>query len=120
MASSRPIVAGEDYTPDDINNLRNDVLDPVGGHKHNGTDGAKVPFSNLDVTTGTAGSAPPTGGSKSYNDIANHVVAKGIQNRLKTLYPDLNLLFLDCDAGNSEVNFFNRMHFFLHHARQFA
>ena len=52
--------------------------------------------------------------------IANHVVAKGVQNRLKSLYPDLNLLFLDCDAGNSEVNFFNRMHFFLHHARQFA
>jgi predicted CoA-substrate-specific enzyme activase len=52
--------------------------------------------------------------------IANHVVAKGVQNRLKTLYPDLNLLFLDCDAGNSEVNFYNRMHFFLHHAREYA
>ena len=78
MASSRPIAAGEDYTPDDINNLRNDVLDPVGGHKHNGVDGAKVPFSNLDVVTGTSGSAPPTGGSKSYNDIANHVA--GSQN----------------------------------------
>ena len=52
--------------------------------------------------------------------IANHVVAKGIQNRLKSLYPEMNLLFLDCDAGNSEVNFFNRMHFFLHHAREFA
>jgi hypothetical protein len=72
MASSRPIAAGEDYTPDDINNLRNDVLDPVGGHKHNGADGAKVPFSNLDVA-GVSGSTPPTGGSKSYNDIANHV-----------------------------------------------
>ena len=74
MASSRPIAAGEDYTPDDINNLRNDVLDPVGGHKHNGVDGAKVPFSNLDVA-GVSGSTPPTGGSKSYNDIANHVAA---------------------------------------------
>lgn len=52
--------------------------------------------------------------------IANHVVAKGIQNRLKSLYPEMNLLFLDCDAGNSEVNFYNRMHFFLHHAREFA
>jgi predicted nucleotide-binding protein (sugar kinase/HSP70/actin superfamily) len=50
--------------------------------------------------------------------IANHVVAKGIQNRLKALYPEMNLLFLDCDAGNSEVNFFNRMHFFLHQTRQ--
>jgi len=52
--------------------------------------------------------------------IANHVVAKGVQSRLKALYPEMNLLFLDCDAGTSEVNFFNRMHFFLHHARQFA
>ena len=74
MASSRPIAAGEDYTPDDINNLRNDVLDPVGGHKHNGTDGAKVPFSNLDVA-GVSGSTPPGGGSKSYNDLANHVAS---------------------------------------------
>ena len=74
MASSRPIAAGEDYTPDDINNLRNDVLDPVGGHKHNGVDGAKVPFSNLDVA-GVSGSTPPTGGNKSYNDIANHVAS---------------------------------------------
>lgn len=52
--------------------------------------------------------------------IANHVVAKGIQNRLKTLYKDLNLLYLDCDAGNSEVNLFNRLHFFVHHARETA
>ena len=50
--------------------------------------------------------------------IANHVVAKGVQNRLKSLYPEMNLLFLDCDAGSSEVNFYNRMHFFLHHTRK--
>ena len=81
MASSRPIAAGEDYTPDDINNLRNDVLDPVGGHKHNGADGAKVPFSNLDVT-GASGSTPPTGGSKSYNDLANHVASSQGQHGL--------------------------------------
>jgi predicted nucleotide-binding protein (sugar kinase/HSP70/actin superfamily) len=52
--------------------------------------------------------------------LANHIVAKGVQNRIKTRYPDLNLLFLDTDAGNSEVNFYNRMHFFTHHAREFA
>jgi predicted CoA-substrate-specific enzyme activase len=52
--------------------------------------------------------------------LANHVVAKGVQNRLKMRYPEINLLFLDCDAGASEVNFLNRMHFFLHHARQYA
>ncbi|MHC1783436.1 MAG: hypothetical protein AB9891_11905 [Anaerolineaceae bacterium] len=49
--------------------------------------------------------------------IANHVIAKGVQKRLQELYPDLNLLFLDADAGVSEVNFFNRMHFFIDQAR---
>ena len=49
--------------------------------------------------------------------IANHVIAKGIQKRLQEKYPQLNLLFLDADAGVSEVNFFNRMHFFINHAK---
>ena len=49
--------------------------------------------------------------------IANHVVAKGAEKRMKELYPQLNLLFLDADAGVSEVNFFNRMHFFVSHAK---
>jgi predicted nucleotide-binding protein (sugar kinase/HSP70/actin superfamily) len=49
--------------------------------------------------------------------IANHVIAKGVQKRLQEKYPQLNLLFLDADAGVSEVNFFNRMHFFVNHAR---
>ena len=49
--------------------------------------------------------------------IANHVVAKGVQKRMKEKYPQLNLLFLDADAGVSEVNFFNRLHFFVSHAR---
>jgi len=49
--------------------------------------------------------------------IANHVIAKGIQKRLQEVYPYLNLLFLDADAGVSEVNFFNRMHFFVSHAK---
>jgi predicted nucleotide-binding protein (sugar kinase/HSP70/actin superfamily) len=49
--------------------------------------------------------------------IANHVIAKGVQKRLQEKYPHLNLLFLDADAGVSEVNFFNRMHFFVNHAR---
>jgi len=54
MASSRLIAAGESYTPDDINNLRADVLDATGGHKHNGVDGARVPFANLDVAGAAA------------------------------------------------------------------
>ena len=49
--------------------------------------------------------------------IANHIVAKGVQKRLQEQYPKLNLLFLDADAGVSEVNFFNRMHFFVNHAK---
>jgi len=50
--------------------------------------------------------------------IANHVIAKGVQKRIMELYPQANLLFLDADAGVSEVNFFNRMHFFVNHARE--
>jgi predicted nucleotide-binding protein (sugar kinase/HSP70/actin superfamily) len=49
--------------------------------------------------------------------IANHVVAKGVGTRLKENYPQLNLLFLDLDAGVSEVNLFNRLHFFINHAK---
>lgn len=49
--------------------------------------------------------------------IANHVVAKGVQKRLKEKFPQLNLLFLDVDAGVSKVNFFNRLHFFINHAK---
>lgn len=50
--------------------------------------------------------------------IANHIVAKGAEKKLREIYPHLNLLFLDADAGISEVNFFNRMHFFLNHAKE--
>jgi predicted nucleotide-binding protein (sugar kinase/HSP70/actin superfamily) len=50
--------------------------------------------------------------------IANQVVAKGVAKRLKEKYQNLNLLFLDLDAGVSEVNFFNRMYFFINHAKE--
>ena len=50
--------------------------------------------------------------------IANHIVAKGAEKKMREIYPQLNLLFLDADAGISEVNFFNRMHFFLNHAKE--
>jgi predicted CoA-substrate-specific enzyme activase len=49
--------------------------------------------------------------------IANHVVAKGVARRLKGLYPELNLLFLDLDAGGSDVNLINRAHFFVEQAK---
>jgi predicted nucleotide-binding protein (sugar kinase/HSP70/actin superfamily) len=50
--------------------------------------------------------------------IANHVIAKGVAKRLKGIYSDLNLLFLDLDAGASEVNFLNRLHFFVEQAKR--
>jgi predicted nucleotide-binding protein (sugar kinase/HSP70/actin superfamily) len=43
--------------------------------------------------------------------IANHVISKGVEKRMKDLYPDLNLLFLDFDDGAGEVNILNRLHF---------
>ena len=43
--------------------------------------------------------------------IANHVVSKGVEKRIRDRYPDLNLLFLDYDSGMSEVNILNRLHF---------
>lgn len=49
--------------------------------------------------------------------IANQIVARGIAKRLKEHYPGLNLLYCDLDAGISEVNYFNRMHFFVSQAR---
>ena len=45
--------------------------------------------------------------------IANHIISKGIERRYKDLYPDLSLLFLDFDAGTSEANVANRLHFML-------
>ena len=45
--------------------------------------------------------------------IANHIVAKGIEKRLKELYPSLNLLSLDFDSGVSDVNIKNRLLLFV-------
>ncbi|MBN1414187.1 MAG: 2-hydroxyacyl-CoA dehydratase [Bacteroidales bacterium] len=42
--------------------------------------------------------------------IANHVISKGIENRIKQLYPQMNLLSLDFDSGVSDVNITNRLH----------
>lgn len=52
--------------------------------------------------------------------IANHVIAKGIEKRLKTLHPEMNLLYLDFDSGVSPVNILNRLHFMLHSAKEQA
>jgi predicted CoA-substrate-specific enzyme activase len=45
--------------------------------------------------------------------IANHIVAKGIEKRLKKIYPGLSLLYLDIDGGMAEVNLQNRLHFLI-------
>ncbi|MDR0763574.1 MAG: 2-hydroxyacyl-CoA dehydratase [Bacteroidales bacterium] len=45
--------------------------------------------------------------------IANHIVAKGIERRLKQFYPSIKLLFLDIDSGIADVNLHNRLHFFI-------
>lgn len=45
--------------------------------------------------------------------IANHIVAKGIEKRLKKFYPNIDLLYLDIDGGMAEVNLQNRLHFML-------
>lgn len=41
--------------------------------------------------------------------IANHIVVRGVEKRIKSLFPDINLLCLDFDGGVSEVNLINRM-----------
>ncbi len=45
--------------------------------------------------------------------IANHIISKGIEKRLKEKYPQLNLVSLDFDAGVSAVNVTNRLLLFL-------
>ena len=50
--------------------------------------------------------------------IANHIVARGIEKKLKSLHPDLNMLSLDFDGGVSEANIANRLLLFLSSIRQ--
>jgi len=45
--------------------------------------------------------------------IANHIIDKGIKKKIKEVYPELNLLFLDFDYGTSKVNLLNRLHFLI-------
>jgi predicted nucleotide-binding protein (sugar kinase/HSP70/actin superfamily) len=50
--------------------------------------------------------------------IANHITGRGVENKLKEMFPRLNLLSLDMDAGSSEVNILNRLHFMVAAARE--
>jgi len=50
--------------------------------------------------------------------LANHITGSGLERRLKTLYPRLNLLSLNMDPGTSEVNILNRLHFMVMAAKE--
>lgn len=50
--------------------------------------------------------------------IANHVISKGIEKKIRSLYPQMNLLFLDFDSSTSEANIYNRLHFLVDNARK--
>ncbi|MDH6355256.1 putative CoA-substrate-specific enzyme activase [Dysgonomonas sp. PH5-45] len=49
--------------------------------------------------------------------IANHIVAKGVEKKIKTLYPRMNLLSLDYDSGVSDVNIVNRLHLMINNLK---
>ncbi|ROL60813.1 CoA activase [Bacteroidetes/Chlorobi group bacterium ChocPot_Mid] len=50
--------------------------------------------------------------------LANHVVARGIENKLKEIQPNLNILYLDIDAGVSPVNLHNRLYLLIKNAQK--
>jgi len=50
--------------------------------------------------------------------ISNHITGSGMEKKLKEMYPYFNLLSLDMDAGSSEVNILNRLHFMLIAAKE--
>ena len=45
--------------------------------------------------------------------IANHIIERGIEKKLKKMFPQLNLLSLDFDSGVSDVNVINRLLLFV-------
>ncbi|HBS86984.1 MAG: hypothetical protein A2W91_02090 [Bacteroidetes bacterium GWF2_38_335] len=50
--------------------------------------------------------------------IANQIISKGVEKRLRDFYPELNLLFLDFDDGASEVNVHNRLYFMVRNVKE--
>lgn len=50
--------------------------------------------------------------------IANHIISKGVEKKIKQVYPQLSLLFLDFDSGTSEANVFNRLHFMVENCKK--
>jgi len=49
--------------------------------------------------------------------IANQVVAKGVEKKMKDIYPGLDILFIDLDSDTSPANMMNRVHFLVRNAK---
>ncbi len=49
--------------------------------------------------------------------IANHIISKGIEKKLRSIYPHVNMLFLDFDSSTSDANIYNRLHFLVNNAK---
>lgn len=49
--------------------------------------------------------------------IANHIVEKGIENKIKSIYSQLNILSLDFDSSVSDVNITNRLLLFINNIK---
>ena len=45
--------------------------------------------------------------------LATHIAGKGLRKQMYAGYPDIDILFLDIDPGDSKVNIFNRLYIFL-------
>ena len=45
--------------------------------------------------------------------ISNHIVGKGMEKKIKKIYPDIHLLFIDFDSGTSKINVLNRLQFLI-------
>ncbi len=50
--------------------------------------------------------------------IANHIIEKGIEKKIKTMFPKMNILSLDFDSSVSDVNIVNRLLLFIDNIRQ--
>lgn len=52
--------------------------------------------------------------------IANHIVAKGIERKVKKMFPHMNVLFLDIDSSVAPVNLQNRLMFLMDENLKYA
>ena len=50
--------------------------------------------------------------------IANHIIEKGIEKKIKSMFPSMNILSLDFDSSVSDVNIVNRLLLFIDNIRQ--